>query len=208
MMAEWGVKEAAQRLAKLLGARGRKCEVVEGDGDWPVGLVVDGTRLRMRQHVRRIARGMEGDAIKNVFDIVYAHQYVMISRSGKVDLDEIEKIVATRKDDDEKDARTEACRKAVAPIIAKHSTLINTIGDGGGGGGGGMVSTGKLVGVRLHDRHTSGTPGTLNITLDGTLHEMLPEDLEQLLGTLEEIGRRRNERTKAKRLGANDETKS
>ncbi len=196
-MGEWGVKDAAERLAKMLRAKGRKCEVVEGDGDWPVGLVVDGTHLRMRQHKHRILRGMEGDPVKNVFDIGYAHQYVMISKSGKVDLNEIEQIVATRKEAEEKDAATEACRKLVAPIIANHPSLINPIGEGGGGG---MVSAGKLVGVRLHDRHTSGTPGSLDITLNGTLHEMEAEDLATILDVIKSIEHRKNERIK-RRMG-------
>lgn len=189
-MGEWGVRDAAGRLAKLLSAKGRKCEVVDGDGDWPVGLVVDGTHLRMRQYVRRFAR-TEGEVVKNVFNICYSHVKALISKTGKVDLDEIEQIVERRKRDKEADAATETCRKLVTPIIAEHPSLINQIGEGGEGG---MVSAGKLVGVWIHDRLASGSPGYLNIHLNGTLYDASPEDLAQLLRTIEDIERRRNTR--------------
>ena len=193
-MAEWGVKDAAQRLAKLLGAKGRKCEVVEGEGDWPVGLVVDGALVLMRQHELRIARGIKGKPIKNAFDFGYAHKCVMVSKFGKVDLAEVEGIIAQRKADAEKDAITAACRNEVAAIIANHPTLIHPLGSSGCANS----STTGPIRVRLGDKHTgTTTPGRMNISLDYTIFDCTSQDLADILSTLEMVRQRQNERSKS-----------
>lgn len=121
---EWGVKQAAERLAKALVALNIPATVVEtGVADWPVAIDVLGTKLPMQKSKEQFRRDDPNEFVMQ--HNKYGHR-LRVTRTGQIDTDDLVQRLESRRADDKAVAEYNVAKEQYAAMLERYADNVGT----------------------------------------------------------------------------------